>query len=152
MTKIAIVFILCFSFLNAKIEIGENFQSIKLKDQFDKIHQINKDTKNIIFTFKKSTGCQVKEFFSTLEKKFLSKRNALFVMDISKVPSILKFIVLSDLKKYKYPIVLLEDEKLNKNYITSENIDKIMLIKLDNLEIKDIKYFKTAIKLKEALN
>ncbi len=152
MLKIFIIFILHFTFLNATLKIDTNIQQFTLLDQFDKQHKITKNTKEIIFVFQKSTGHLVKDYLATLKSDFLSKRDALFVMDLSAVPSLLKFIVLHNLTDYDYPIILLDDEELIKSYLDIEKRDKVMIVNLNNFRIKNIKYITTKQELEKVLN
>ncbi|MCK5111768.1 MAG: hypothetical protein KAQ94_09630 [Arcobacteraceae bacterium] len=152
MLKIFIIFILNFTFINAAIKIDTNIQPFKLLDQFDKEHKLTKDTREVIFVFQKSTGHLVKDYLDTVESDFLAKRDALFVMDLSAVPSLLKFIVLHNLIDYKYPILLLDDEDMTKVYLDIEKCDKVMIVKLNNFKITNIEYVTTKQELEKVLN
>lgn len=111
------------------------------KDQFDKPHSLSADTKNIIFVFKKASGHSVKEFLDTKPLDYLSSKNTIFVADVSKMPSLIReYIALPDLRKHKYPILLIFDEEISKNYVKEKDIEKIMVVNLENLEVTGVTF------------
>ena len=66
-----------------------NIGSFELKDQFEKKHTVNSDVQTIIFSAEKDTSAGLNEFLSSKEKGFLEQNNAVFIADISGMPSII---------------------------------------------------------------
>jgi len=123
-----------------KIVVGSNMD-LALNDQFDKAHKIEESTKKVIFVFTKATGHLVKQFFNTQSEDFMQKRDIKFVADVSPMPSlILEYAALPDLKKHKYPIMLIRDEKIAPNYKNDANSEAIMIVNLDKLKVTNVKF------------
>jgi hypothetical protein len=123
------------------ITIGSKIGELKLNDQFDKSHTIKEETKKVIFVFTKATGHLVKAYFNTKDVDYLAKNHIQFVADVSPMPKvILDYIAIKDLKKHKYPIMLIRDEKIALNFKNSENSEAIMIVHLDKLKITSVKF------------
>ncbi|HIP58802.1 MAG TPA: hypothetical protein EYH01_00065 [Campylobacterales bacterium] len=123
-----------------KIVVGSNMD-LALNDQFDKAHKIEESTKKVIFVFTKATGHLVKQFFNTQSEDFMQKRDIKFIADVSPMPSlILEYAALPDLKKHKYPIMLIRDEKIAPNYKNDANSEAIMIVNLDKLKVTNVKF------------
>lgn len=120
--------------------VGSNIE-LALNDQFDKAHKIEESTKKVIFVFTKATGHLVKQFFNTQSEDFMQKRDIQFVADVSPMPSlILEYAALPDLKKHKYPIMLIRDEKIAPNFKNDANSEAIMIVNLDKLRVTNVKF------------
>jgi len=123
-----------------KITIGSNLE-LSLNDQFDKPHAIKKDTKKVIFVFTKATGHLVKSYFNEKPTDFLEKNHIQFVADVSPMPKvILNYIAIKDLKKHKYPILLIRDETISPNFKNTSNAEAIMMVNLDKLKVTNVKF------------
>ena len=84
-----------------------------------------------------------------LAKEELTKNNALYVADISGMPSLIsKFIALPKMKKYPFSVMLLDDT--NKDFFGKEE-GKIIVYSLDNLKITEMKSISTAKELEEII-
>tara|TARA_B110000046_G_C12962180_1_gene385036 strand:+ start:717 stop:1124 length:408 start_codon:yes stop_codon:yes gene_type:complete len=118
--------------------LNSNINSFVLNDQFDKPHTVNADTKTILVSFEKSTGEHVNEFLSTKESNFLEKNNAVFIADISGMPSIItSLFALPKMKKYNYNVLLIYDEE-DKRFLRQE--ERITVYTLEEGVIKSISY------------
>ena len=123
-----------------KVVIGSNLE-LSLNDQFDKPHSIKEDTKKVIFVFTKATGHLVKSYFNTKPTDFLEKNHIQFVADVSPMPKvILDYIAIKDLKKHKYPIMLIRDEKIAPNFKNEKNSEAIMIVNLNKLKVTNVKF------------
>ena len=53
---------------------------------------------------------------------------------------ILEYAALPDLKKHKYPIMLIKDENVAPNFKNEANSEAIMIVNLDNLKVTNVKF------------
>jgi hypothetical protein len=135
-----IILVLAFStllFSNA-FEINKNINSFTLADQFDKTHLVNSEIKTIVVSFEKDTGADVNEYLSSKSSDFLQNHNAVFIANISEMPSLItKWFALPKMKKYKHNVLLIYDED-DKRFMQKE--EKSTVYKLENGVIKSITY------------
>ena len=131
------------------LSVGSDVSQIKIKNQFDAINPIAAETKTILFASDKATSDILKEYLLSKEGDILTKNNALYVADISGMPSLIsKFIALPKMKKYPFSVMLLDDT--NKDFFGKEE-GKIIVYSLDNLKITEMKSISTAKELEEII-
>ena len=136
--KIALIIAFASLLFSNNFEINQNINSFSLADQFDKIHTVNANVKTIIVSFEKGTGADINEFLNNKPADFLQKNNAVFIANISGMPSIItKLFALPKMKKYKHSILLIYDEN-DTRFLQKE--DKSTVYKLENGVIKSIFY------------
>jgi hypothetical protein len=140
---------------SAKVSNGLNTGStisFTLPDQFDKAHSLQTETKTLILAFAKSTGHTVKAFLKKQDKDYLAKRDALFVADISPMPTVIRnTFALPDLKKSTYSVLLIYDKNIAKQLKNEKEADKIAVVTLENGVVKDTKYINSEEELKTLL-
>jgi uncharacterized protein YxeA len=125
----------------------------KLPDQFDEAHSLTDDTQKVIFVFSKATGHTVKAFLREKDKNYLSTHHALFVADISPMPTVIRnTFALPDLKKSPFSVLLIYDKAIAKTFKNEAQADKIAVATLKNKTIDSIEFITTADELKAALN
>jgi hypothetical protein len=96
--------------ISSGIIIGKALEPFTFKDQFDKPISLDKTTKKVIFAFTKPTGHIMRVYMGLKKEDYLSKRDILFVADISGMPSIIaKMFAIPDMKESKYSILLIKD-------------------------------------------
>jgi len=141
---------------NATVSNGMNVgskMSFSLPDQFDKKHTLNADTKTLILSFAKATGHTVKDFLSSESDNYLSSRDALFIADISPMPTVIRnTFALPDLKKSSFPVLLIYDKTIAAQIKNDTKADKIAVISLENGTITATQYVTTIEELKDTLN
>jgi uncharacterized protein YxeA len=126
--------------------------SFTLPDQFDKVNRLTPETKKVIFVFAKATGHTVKTFLKEQDKEYLSKRNALFIADISPMPTVIRnTFALPDLKKSVFSVLLIYDKEIAKQFKNETEADKIAIVTLNNGVVEAVKYISTADELKAEL-
>ncbi len=139
---IAFLLLLPFGLCAQPLREGDTLEALRFKDQFEKEFAITAQTKQLMVVFSKIEGEKVKAFLET-HPNYLQENNALYLMDVTPVPSmVMSMFMLPKFKKYAYPIGLIEDETILKTLPKKEKF--ITLMTLDNLKI-------TAIEFKEAL-
>lgn len=127
--------------------------SFSLPDQFDKKHTLNEDTKILIFSFAKATGHTVKDFLANESNDYLSSRDAMFIADVSPMPTIIRnTFALPDLRKSSYPVLLVYDKAIASQIKNDTKADKIAVVLLKDGTITDTHYISTAQELKTVLN
>ena len=140
---------------SAKLSDGLNIGStvsFTLPDQFDKVHTLDDSTKKLILVFKKDSGHAVNEFLQKQEADYLTKRNALFIADISPMPVIIRnAFALPDLRNSSYTMLLLYDEGIVKQFKDEANIEKIAIVTLENAVVKSTQFISTEEELEAAL-
>lgn len=137
---------------SAKIAVGSRLEPFTLKEQFDKPHTLGEDTKKIIFVFEKATGHLVKEYLDTKPADYLQRRKILFVADVSPMPSLIrKYVALPDLREHQYPVMLIYDEAFANSYKNKKFADKVMIVTLDKLVVKGVKFVSDAAELEKEI-
>ncbi len=133
------------------LNVGSKLE-FTLPDQFDKPHSLTDKTKKLIFVFAKSTGHTVKEFLKKQPKDYLAKKDALFVADISPMPTFIRnTFALPDFRKSEYSVLLIYDENIAKSLKDKKNEDKITIVTIENKEIKSVKYISNTKELQDEL-
>ena len=140
MKKIILTTILVCSSLFGEIVLDQDLKQFELMDQFDKKHTISKDTKMLIFAYKKASGHTVKDFLASKPSDYLSSKSAYYIADVSAMPSFVRWFALGALDSYNYPILLIEDDEIAAQYKDEENIEKIKIVTLDNLKVVKVDY------------
>ena len=136
--KIALIIAFASLLFSNSFDVNQNINSFSLVDQFNKVHSVNANVKTIIVSFEKDTGADVNEFLSNKPADFLRKKNAVFIANISGMPSIItKLFALPKMKKYKHTVLLIYDEN-DSRFLQKE--DKSTVYKLENGVIKSIYY------------
>lgn len=136
--KITFLVVLSTLLFSNSFDLNQNIHSFTLVDQFDKTHTVNGDIKTIIVSFEKGTGADVNEFLSSKNPDFLQKNHAVFIANISGMPSfITKMFALPKMKKYKHNILLIYDEN-DKRFLQKDDMSTVY--KLENGIVKSVSY------------
>lgn len=134
---------------SSSLKLNDKISNFSLTDQFDRIHTITSDVSTIVITFEKETLNSVNDFLSKKERDFLEKNNAIFIANISCLPNIFtRMFTLPKLRDYKYPILLIYDEKSAK-FFEVEN--KITVYSIEDGIVKNIRYLNSIFELEEIL-
>ncbi len=123
-------------------DVNDKINNFSLPDQFDKMHTVNSEIKTIIVSFEKDTGKEVSDFLASKEPDFLEKNQAVFIADISEMPSfVTKLFALPKMRDYKHKILLIYNEN-DGRFVHQE--EKSTLYKLESGVVKSISYFSTS--------
>ena len=123
---------------------------LELKDQHDQTVAINEQTNLILFAAGKSTSALMSKTLEDLPPTTLKDKKALYVADISGMPSfITKIVAIPKMQKRLYTIGLLRDESQSKRFPQKD--DAITLIKLKSGKITDITFVTTQEEITKAL-
>ncbi|RXJ65818.1 hypothetical protein CRV08_14230 [Halarcobacter ebronensis] len=136
-TLLAIFMFSTLLFANS-FKVGENIGTFSLPNQFDEKKSINSDVKLILVSFEKDTGKEVNTFLASKPKEFLALHNAVFIANISGMPSIItKLFAMPKMREYKHSILLIYDEE-DDRFVKED--EKTTIYKLENGVIKSISY------------
>jgi hypothetical protein len=112
--------------------------------------KIPQKTKLIILAFEKDTGKLVNAYLEKQNPYYLTKRHAIYIADISNMPSIITHLfALPKLRKYKHLIYLHYEEIFQT--VVPHNEDEITIMRVDNKKITEISFVKTVQELKSAI-
>ncbi len=137
--KLIVIYLLFFGVLFADIlKIKDIFPYDGFFDQFEKKLPITPQTKEVIISFNKKNGKAVKSFLQT-HKGYLAKKQAVYLADVSSVPSLaLSLFMMPALKKNHFSVGLIEDEDVAG--VLPRVKGKSTVIYLDKMYIKSIKF------------
>ena len=137
--KITVIYLLLCSVLFADIlKVKDTFPYDSFMDQFDKKLVITSETKEVIISFSKKNGKAVKAFLQT-HKGYLEKKQAVYLADVSSVPSLAMSLFMKPaLKKYNFSVGLIEDEEIARMF--PKVAEKTTVIRLEKMHIKSIKF------------
>ena len=133
------------------VKYDKNSIEFKLPDQFDKTHEVSNDTKLIIIAFLKEDGHTIRGYLKSHKPSLLADHHAMFLADISKVPVVIRnMVILKDFKKSKFPVVIIYDKKISETL--NDHKDKILVLHLDHKKITKIDHIKTTEELNKLFN
>ena len=131
------------------LTIGTDIPTLTVKDQFEKDHTVDANIKTIIFSATKTEGTTIKEFLLTKDKDYLTTNKAVYIADITGMPSLItKFIAMPKMKDYPFSVLLIDEA--NKTLFPVKE-DMISIISLENGKVTDIKYVKSVAELGQIL-
>ncbi len=135
----------------ASLDVNSNIENITIKDQFEKEHKLDANVKTILFASDKKTSDLLRDYLLPLSEKenILEKNSAVYVADISGMPSLIsKFIALPKMKKYPFSVMLLDDT--NKDNFRKEE-GKIIIYSIENGKVVKIEKISTTEELKNII-
>ncbi len=141
MKKLLLILSLAVYSIAAQLNTGEKIPTFSINDQFEKAQIIPSSTKTIIVAGNKDASDTIKDYLLSIEGDSLSKNNAVYIADISGMPSLItKFFALPKMKKYPFKILLLDDTNKDK-FLMQE--DKITIYEVEDQLVKEVKYITT---------
>ncbi|MBD3795536.1 MAG: hypothetical protein IE878_01225 [Epsilonproteobacteria bacterium] len=134
------------------LNVGSNID-FALPNQHEKVNKLSNETSKVIFVFEKGTSHVVKGYLSKQNGSFLESKNAMFVADISPMPTVIRnMFVMPDLKKSAYSVELMFDGKLATPFTNGADKSVITIVTLDNKKVVNVKKASTEAELINALN
>ncbi len=126
------------SLFASEFKIGDKIGTFSILNQHDKKVTIDDSIEKIIVSFEKDTGANINEYLSKKNPLFLKNNKAVFIANISGMPSIItKLFALPKMRKYDHEILLIYDED-DKRFISKE--EKSTLYTLKDGVIKSIDF------------
>ncbi len=135
-----------------KLVVGKSLENLGLNDQFDKPVTLKADTKKVVISYSKDTGHVCSGFFEKQSESYLENNKVQYIADISPAPSLIRsMFVIPGLQDLKYPILILDDEKIAAPFRAGIDVEKTIVVSLNNNSIIEIKAINSEDELKKAL-
>jgi hypothetical protein len=139
MKKLLILISLAGALIASELKVGNTFD-ITVENQFDKEVTVGADVKKAIIVFSKDNGHLVRDYLDTQDANYLQSKNAIYVADISGMPSLIyKFFVKGKLQDSNYPMFLIKEDEMSAKYKSEQNAEKIIVATLNNNKITELK-------------
>lgn len=107
-------------------------------------------TELIVVAFEKDTGKLVNEYLNSKDPYYMPKRHAIFIADISEMPTIItNTFALPKLRKYKHPIYLHFNDEFA-DFVPHKD-ESVTIIRVKNKKVTDVSYIKTAAQLQAVI-
>lgn len=141
-TQMSLVMALATAVFTSNAEVTKEpltkLVSIELADQFDKIQNVDENTKVLIFAHDMEGNDIVEKAFEPYDGAKLAELNVVFLADISGMPSLIgKLFALPAMRDRAYPIMLDREGTLGKKFTVKE--DHVTVMYLDKLAIQQSK-------------
>lgn len=121
-----------------------------LLDQYDKPYTQNDDLRILLVARDMAGGKLVKAALEGLPKDYLERRHAVFVADISKMPSLIaKMFAVPAMRDYNYRVLLDRESRVVSHYQVPE--DGVLWITLQHGKAVSSQAFAAAPQLRDAL-
>jgi len=134
--------------IDPKLIVGKDIATLSFNDQFGTPHKIDTTTQTLIVAFSKDNAHLCNAYFAEQNPTYLANKNAVFLADISQVPSLIRsMFVEPGLKDLTHRVLLIEDDATSADFKTEANAESIVIAKLDNGVVTNV----TLITTKEAL-
>ncbi len=138
--------------IEAKLVVGKSLETLALKNQFEKAQPLKADTKILIFAFSKDMAHICNDYFVTQAPTYLADNNAQFVADVSAAPSLIRsMFILPGLKDFKHTVLLLDDKNVAAPYRKDMDVEKIIVVHVENKSITKIQTITTEADLKKLI-
>jgi NADPH-dependent ferric siderophore reductase len=142
---VAVFMLFVATFANA-LNVGDSIPTFEIEDQFEKKQTIASDTKIILVTAEKGMSEIIRDYLLSQPEGYLESKKAVYVGDISGMPSLIaRFFALPKMKKYPFSILLVDEEQ-TKSFSKKE--ESITVYSVENGTVSNVKYIKTAEELK----
>jgi hypothetical protein len=137
--------------LAEQIHVGESLPKIEFVDQNDQAHKLDDEIRILLFAHSKQTGSLVMEILKDAGPDHLQKHNAVYIADISGMPSMVtRLFVLPKMRKISSPIYLARTPE-QAAWLPKEE-DKVTLLKLTNGSVTQISFSADEESLRSILN
>lgn len=150
--KAATLLLLCLlSSVALAMEPGERLAPWTLLDQFDAPYTLNDET-HILLVARDMDGAKlVNAALEGQPKGYLEQRQAVFLADISRMPSVIATLfALPKMRDYNYRILLDRNARIAPRYPAGEG--EVLWLQLEDGQLVEQKVFKDAAALKQALD
>ncbi len=121
--------------------VGDEIPRLTFENQFEKTITLNENISYIIFNKDKKKADVIKEFLASKKEDFLPNKKAIYLADISGMPSIIaSMFAIPKMKKYKFLVYFLNDE--GEKYFNNSG-ENIVVYTFDKGKLKSVDKFQT---------
>ena len=132
------------------LAVGGTLSAFSLEDQHGASHRVDASVAVVLFSRDMDGGNLLKEALADSEPGFLEARHAVYVADISGMPSLVaRLFALPSMRKRPYPMLLDRDGEATRDLPDLEG--KATLLRLDDLRITGVEHLDSAAEVREAL-
>jgi hypothetical protein len=122
-----------------QLRIGDRLPDIEFLDQHDQSHKLDSTIQLLIFAHSKEAGSMMTDILAAVEPDHLDKHNAVYIADISGMPSLIaRFFALPKMRKISSPIYLVREDS-QADWLPKQE-DKLTLVALSDGHVRDINY------------
>ncbi|MBG0839846.1 FAD/FMN-containing dehydrogenase [Ectopseudomonas toyotomiensis] len=149
--KAAALLLLCLlSSAVLALEPGERLAPWTLLDQHDVPYTLNDETRILLVARDMDGAKLVNAALEGIPKGYLDERQAVFLADISRMPSVIATLfALPKMRDYNYRILLDRDARIAPRYLAGEG--EVLWLQLDGLQIVSQQVFTHTDDLRQAL-
>ncbi|KQO33586.1 FAD/FMN-containing dehydrogenase [Pseudomonas chengduensis] len=149
--KAAALLLLCLlSTAVLALEPGERLAPWTLLDQHDAPYTLNDETRILLVARDMDGAKLVNAALEGKPKGYLDERHAVFLADISRMPSVIATLfALPKMRDYNYRILLDHDARIAPRYPAGEG--EVLWLQLEDGRLVEQKVFKEAVALEQAL-
>ena len=150
MRSVLAVFMLLFCASAMALEKGERLLPWTLLDQFDKAYTLDQQAR-ILLVARSMTGAKLlKAALEEKPKGFLEARQAVFVADVSRMPTVISTLfAVPAMRDYNYRVLLDSQSRVASRYPAAE--DQVLWLDLERGVLRDSRTFTDAQALRQAL-
>ena len=122
------------------LKIGDSIDTFTLEDQFGASQRVDKNTALVLFSRDMEGGELLSLALKDKPPDYLPERRAVYVADISEMPSfVARLFALPKMRKRAYPMLLDREGKVTKKF--PDQKDHGTLIELNELKITNVEFF-----------
>ncbi len=130
--------------------VGDRIAEFSLEDQHGETGSVDASTQQILFSRDMDGGKYLKEGLADVEPDFLAGKKAVYVADISRMPSLItRMFALPGMRKRPYPMLL--DRVGNTTHRLPDVEEQATLIYLKRLKITRVEHVDSANGVRELL-
>lgn len=154
MSKLLIAFTILFSILGAEtLKVSSELDSLHrypYENQHGMIKIVPNYVKTIIISFEKDNSAMINAYLNKQKSNYLESYKAIFIADISKMPSIItKLFALPKMKKYKHTIYLHNSDEFAKFVPSKEG--EATVLKFKGRTVQSISFISTIDEMKKVI-
>jgi hypothetical protein len=129
---------------------GDELAPFAIKDQHDKPGQLDETTRVLLFSRDMTANKLAKAAFMDKPATYLPDSHAMYVIDVSRMPSfVTKHFAIPKMQSYAYQVFLDRDGTVTKDLPTQA--ERVTIIRLDHLKVVSVDYASSATALNQAV-
>ena len=144
------LFLACFGWTVQAADVGEKLAPRTLLDQFEAEASLDGETRLLLVASSREAAGLVDEALKGKPDGYLAARNALYVADVSQMPSMVtNWVLIPSMRSADYRILLDRDSLVAPEHLGAG--DEVLWLELDDLKVLERQTFDSSEALREAL-